>query len=75
MIIKNTLSKKYNISVHGVQYLCCLIDNHGVDILLTHKNKYYPKYIKQDAIDIVLINNEAIWAVLACQVMECYTLG
>ena len=60
---RNTLSKKYNISVHGIQYLCCLIDKHGIDILRTQKNKYYPKYIKQDAIDRVLINKEAIWAV------------
>ena len=55
--------KKYNISVHGIQYLCCLIDKHGFDILRTQKNKYYPKYIKQDAIDSVLIHKEAIWAV------------
>ena len=60
---RNTLSKKYNISVHGIQYLCCLLDKHGIDILRTQKNKYYPKYIKQDAIDRVLINKEAIWAV------------
>lgn len=60
---RNTLSKKYNISAHGVQYLCCLIDIHGTNILKTTKNKYYHKYIKQDAIDRVLINKEAIWAV------------
>ena len=35
-----TLSKKYNIAVHGVQYLCCLIDKHGFDILRTTKNRY-----------------------------------
>lgn len=39
------LSKKYNIAVHGVQYLCCLIDKHGFDILRTTKNRYYPVYI------------------------------
>lgn len=60
---KSTLSKKYNITIHGVQYLCCLIDKHGIDILRTQKNKYYPKYIKQDAIDRVLINKESIWSV------------
>ena len=57
------LSKKYNIAVHGVQYLCCLIDKHGFDILKTTKNKYYPVYVKQNAIDRVLINNESIWSV------------
>ena len=58
-----TLSKKYNIAVHGVQYLCCLIDKHGFDILRTKKNRYYPVYVKQNAIDRVLINNESVWSV------------
>ena len=58
-----TLSKKYNIAVHGVQYLCCLIDKHGFDILRTTKNRYYPVYVKQNAIDRVLINNESVWSV------------
>lgn len=31
------LSKKYNITVHGVQYSCCLIDKLGIDILRTTK--------------------------------------
>lgn len=57
------LSKKYNIAIHGVQYLCCLIDRHGFDILRTNKNRYYPIYVKQDAIDRVLINNESVWSV------------
>ena len=29
------LSKKYNIAIAGVQYLCRLIDKHGIDILRT----------------------------------------
>ena len=55
-----TLSKKYNIAVHGVQYLCCLIDKHGFDILITTKNRYYPVYVKQNAIDscFILSDNE-----------------
>ena len=57
------LSKKYNIAIPGVQYLCRLIDKHGLDILRTEKNKYYPIYIKQEAIDRVLINNESVWSV------------
>lgn len=57
------LSKKYNITVHGVQYLCCLIDKHGIDILRTSKNKEHPKYKKEEAINRVLINGEAVWAV------------
>ena len=57
------LSKKYNICIHGVQYLCCLIDIHGYDVLRTSSNKYYSKFIKQDAIDRVLNNNESIWSV------------
>ncbi len=58
-----TLSKKYNIAVHGVQYLCCLIDKHGFDILRTTKNRYYPCYVKQNVIDRILVNNESIWSV------------
>ena len=57
------LSKKYNIAIPGVQYLCRLIDKHGLDILRTEKNKYYLIYIKQEAIDRVLINNESVWSV------------
>ena len=60
---KLSLSKKYNICIHGVQYLCCLIDIHGYDILRTSSNKCYSKFIKQDAIDRVLNNNESIWSV------------
>lgn len=60
---KSALSKKYNIRIHGVQYLCCLIDIHGYDVLRTSSNKYYSKSIKQDAIDRVLNNNESIWSV------------
>lgn len=40
------LSKKYNIAMYGVQYLCCLIDKNGFDILTTTKNRYYPFYVK-----------------------------
>ena len=57
------LSKKYNITVHGVQYLCCLIDKHDFNILRTTKNRYYPIHVKQNAIDRVLINNESVWSV------------
>ena len=57
------LSKKYNITVHRVQYLCCLIDKHGIDILRTSKNKEHPKYKKEEAINRVLINGEAVWTV------------
>ena len=56
------LSKKYNIAIPGVQYLCRLIDKHGIDIL-TSKNKDHPKYEKEEAINRVLINGEAVWAV------------
>lgn len=58
-----SLSKKYNITIHNAQYLCCLIEKHGLDILRTSKNKYYPKDFKEDAINRVLIDNEPVWAV------------
>ena len=37
----SALSKKYDIAIHGVQYLCCLIDKHGFDILRTTKNRIF----------------------------------
>ena len=60
---KKSLSIKYGIAVHGVQYLCCLIDIHGYDILRTQKNKKYAIYIKQEAINRVINNHESIWSV------------
>ena len=60
---KKSLSMKYGIAVHGVQYLCCLIDIHGYDILRKRKNKKYAIYIKQEAINRVLDNQESIWSV------------
>lgn len=59
----NTLVSKYNKRKSGITYLIKLINIHGLDILKTTKNKEYPKYFKQDAIDRVLINNEPIWTV------------
>ena len=58
-----SLSKKYKITTHNVQYLCCLIEKHGYDILRTIKNKEYPKQFKEDAINRVLFDNEPIWSV------------
>ena len=58
-----SLSQKYNITVHNVQYLYYLIRRHGFDILRTTKNKKYPKDFKQEAINRVLLNNEAIQTV------------
>ena len=57
------LSREYNIAKPGVHSLCTLIDKHGIDILRTSKNKEHPKYEKEEAINRVLINGEAVWAV------------
>ena len=57
------LSLKYNIRTKNAQYLYCLIERHGFDILRTSNNKEYPIYFKQVAIDRVVLNSEAIWAV------------
>ena len=62
MSIKS-LSIKYNIRTKNVQYICCLIEKHGIDILRTGKNKVYTKYEKQEAINRILINNESVWSV------------
>ena len=58
------LSKKCKIRECLISYLISLIDKHGVDILRTNKNKIHTKYEKQEAIDRVLINGEAIYAVV-----------
>ena len=39
-----SLMSKYNIRHKVVEYLIKLIDKHGLDILRTTKNKYYPPY-------------------------------
>lgn len=59
----SSLSKKYNIRKSGVTYLTKLIDVHGYDILRTTQNRTYSKDFKQEAIDRILLNNEAIWNV------------
>ena len=59
----HSVSKKYNITVNGVNYLVRLIDRHGYDILRKSKNREYPRYIKEQAINRVLINNESVWYV------------
>ena len=58
-----SLSNIYNVRSSVISYLISLIDKHGFDILRKSRNKIYEKYEKQDAIDRVLINGEAIWAV------------
>lgn len=58
-----SLSIKYNIRTKNAQYLCCLIEKHGIDVLRTSKNKVYTKYEKQEVIDRILINNESVWSV------------
>ena len=57
------LSSKYKVSKNIINYLTALIDKHGIDILRTDKNRIHTKFEKQEAIDRVLINGEAKWAV------------
>lgn len=58
-----SLSRKYNIRENIINYMVSLIDKHGIDILRTSKNKEHPKYEKEEAINRVLINGEAVWTV------------
>ena len=62
-ISTKSLSMKYNIRENIINYMVSLIDKHGIDILRTSKNKEHPKYEKEEAIQRVLINGEAVWAV------------
>ena len=39
------------------------INRHGYDILRKSKNREYSRYIKEHAINRVLINNESVWYV------------
>ena len=57
------LARKYNISKANAEYLLYLIDKHGYDVIRKNKNKKYPKYIKEEAINRVLINGDGKWAV------------
>ena len=57
------LISKYHVRKCVITYLTALIDRHGIEILRTNKNRYHSKYEKQEAIDRVLINGEAVWAV------------
>ena len=59
----STLSKKYNIRENVIQYMVCLIDKHGIDVLRKDKNMFYPKYKKEEIINRVLIGGEPVWAV------------
>ena len=60
---RNSLARAYSIRDCNISYLVSLLDKHGYDILRTTKNKKYPKQYKEDAINRVLINGEAIRAV------------
>ena len=59
----STLVSKYNVTTDNVKYLIRLINKHGIDILRTTKNKYYPPYQKEQIINRVLINKESIKSV------------
>ena len=59
----STLSKKYNVRENVIQYMVCLIDKHGIDVLRKDKNMFYPKYKKEEIINRVLIGGEPVWAV------------
>ena len=59
----STLSKNYNVRKNVIQYMVCLIDKHGIDILRKNKNMFYPKYKKEEIINRVLIGGESVWTV------------
>ena len=59
----STLSKKYNVRKNVIQYMVCLIDKHGINVLRKDKNMLYPKYKKEEIINRVLIGGETVWAV------------
>ena len=66
----STLSKKYNVRENVIQYMVCLIDKHGIDVLRKDKNMFYPKYKKEEIINRVLIGGEPVWAVAIDEGMQ-----
>ena len=58
-----SIANKYSMTTKNIQYMLCLAEKHGINVLIKGKKTKYPIYVKQDAIDRVLLNNEAIWAV------------
>ena len=58
-----SIANKYSMTTKNNQYMLCLVEKHGINVLKKEKKTKYPIYVKQDAIDRVLLNNEAIWAV------------
>ncbi len=58
-ISTKSLSEKYKIRTSLVDYLISLIDKHGYDILRKNKNRFHTRYVKQEAIDRVLLNGES----------------
>ena len=59
----NMLSTKYNINVHGIEYLVRLIDKNGFDVLRKDKNRYYSPEFKEKALRRMLIDGESITAI------------
>lgn len=54
------ISKEYEVNINDLKYLVRLIDFHGIDILRTDKNRYYPPKIKEEIINEVLSNNQSV---------------
>ena len=50
---------KYKVRHEIIEYLIRLIDKHGIDVLRTSKNRYYPPYKKEQIINRVLIGKES----------------
>ena len=57
------LVKKYNVRKVIAEYLLYLIDKHGYEILRKNKNRQYPKFVKEEAINMVLVDGESKWTV------------
>ena len=53
------LSQKFGIDEANLRYLGRLIDNHGLEIVLKRKKRYYSPQLKKQIIDEVLINGRS----------------
>lgn len=54
------LTKKYQVRTERIKYIVALADVYGEEILIKGKNNHYPKEIKEQIINEVLLENKSL---------------
>jgi transposase len=47
---KSSTSEQYNVNNSRIEYMVCLVDYYGLDILRKNKNNYYSLALKKDSL-------------------------